>query len=103
MAAALGSIGDPQAVDTLLEVVAAETDDVARVQLVIALAELGDSDAVEPLTALIEPEDKPSRRLVDVVVGALGSLGDRRPWGEAVARQVEACSLELQVVNLAGC
>ena len=78
MAAALGSIGDPQAVDTLLEVVAAETDDVARVQLVIALAELGDSDAVEPLTALIEPEDKPSRRLVDVVVGALGSLGDPR-------------------------
>jgi HEAT repeat protein len=42
------------------------------------LGELGDADAVEPLTALIEPEDKPIGRLVAAVVRALGDLGDER-------------------------
>ncbi len=78
LAKAIAAIGDQASADPLLAAVAAETDDGARVEIVNAVGALAHADFVESLAALIEPEDRPSRRLVDAVVNALARTEDLR-------------------------
>lgn len=78
LAKAIAAIGDEASADPLLAAVAAETDDAARVEIVNAVGAIAHADFVESLAALIEPADKPSRRLVDAVVNALARTEDAR-------------------------
>jgi HEAT repeat protein len=79
VAAALGKIGDAEAVDLLIELASKHTNDPLTCRSVGALGDIGDDRAVEPLIAILEDEN--TINLVHLrleTCWALGKLRDVR-------------------------
>lgn len=101
-AQALGALGDPRAANPLARALEREWEDRARLDMMVALVELRDSRALEPLLQILERkrgamEQRPK------ATELLGQLGDPRAiWplamalvdGEPQVRRAAAISLE---------
>ncbi|MBI4639550.1 MAG: HEAT repeat domain-containing protein [Candidatus Tectomicrobia bacterium] len=82
---ALGDIGDPQVVPTLVRQLSHESDEEVRIGIIEALGKLGGEEALTALTSLLEKEN---RRLRKAAVQALGNISQAtaQPFREALEK-----------------